>query len=348
MRWRGGYGAIAKHAIYVDTPGLGSVDLRRFPYQPHSSSDLPTRPGDDVFARQGDDPHWAYPSSGIADVRGVGPDGRDSTLPRKSIGGSGPYRSKRLSPMRRRSSRVFTAAARRFSRTEVLAVAESLVGRQRWVAYELLYHYPERSRWPVDRDGRTARTGYRWLGCGRCLCPLHFRSGMAPGAPFPIRLSRARAASPDRLWRRAALVSTVPLNLRAAGGTGDTERTLDIRTRLVADRDDMVVKALLGPARADVLGSRGGPPIFGGPRGRRCGPGPARGAIQARDRPQAPATVSASGTGEVTRTAAALVRCINGANGMAIIVIRRIAAMRGPGCCSRERQGRVGRGSSDV
>ena len=50
--------------------------------------------------------------------------------------------------------------------------------------------------------------------------------------------------SPDRYWRRAALVSTVPLNLRAAGGTGDTERTLDICTRLVADRDDMVVKAL--------------------------------------------------------------------------------------------------------
>ena len=33
VRWRGGYGAIAKHAVYADTPGLGSVDLRRFPYQ---------------------------------------------------------------------------------------------------------------------------------------------------------------------------------------------------------------------------------------------------------------------------------------------------------------------------
>lgn len=36
----------------------------------------------------------------------------------------------------------------------------------------------------------------------------------------------------------------MPLNLRAAGGTGDAARTLDICTRLVADRDDMVVKAL--------------------------------------------------------------------------------------------------------
>lgn len=44
--------------------------------------------------------------------------------------------------------------------------------------------------------------------------------------------------------RRAALVSTVPLNLRTAGGSGDRERTLAICHRLVDDRDDMVVKAL--------------------------------------------------------------------------------------------------------
>lgn len=32
VRWRGGFGPIAKHAFYADTPGLGSVDLSRFPY----------------------------------------------------------------------------------------------------------------------------------------------------------------------------------------------------------------------------------------------------------------------------------------------------------------------------
>jgi len=32
VRWRGGFGPIAKHAIHVDTPGLGSVDLSRFTY----------------------------------------------------------------------------------------------------------------------------------------------------------------------------------------------------------------------------------------------------------------------------------------------------------------------------
>lgn len=52
------------------------------------------------------------------------------------------------------------------------------------------------------------------------------------------------ALSDDRWIRRAALVSTVPLNLRARGGKGDVERTLKICKLLVADKDDMVVKAL--------------------------------------------------------------------------------------------------------
>jgi microcystin degradation protein MlrC len=33
VRWRGGYGDIARHAILVDTPGLGSVDLSRFAFK---------------------------------------------------------------------------------------------------------------------------------------------------------------------------------------------------------------------------------------------------------------------------------------------------------------------------
>jgi microcystin degradation protein MlrC len=33
VRWRGGFESIAAHAIYADTPGLGSVDLGRFPFR---------------------------------------------------------------------------------------------------------------------------------------------------------------------------------------------------------------------------------------------------------------------------------------------------------------------------
>lgn len=52
-------------------------------------------------------------------------------------------------------------------------------------------------------------------------------------------------ARDENVWiRRSALVSTVPLNLRARGGTGDVERTLRICQLLVDDRKDMIVKAM--------------------------------------------------------------------------------------------------------
>jgi hypothetical protein len=56
--------------------------------------------------------------------------------------------------------------------------------------------------------------------------------------------------SPNRWWRRVALVSTVALNLRAQGGAGDAPRTLAICQLLVHDRDDMVVKAMSWAIRA--------------------------------------------------------------------------------------------------
>lgn len=52
------------------------------------------------------------------------------------------------------------------------------------------------------------------------------------------------AKSHDLWWRRAALVSTVPLNNKARGGKGDTKRTLMICEMLIDDREDMVVKAM--------------------------------------------------------------------------------------------------------
>jgi 3-methyladenine DNA glycosylase AlkD len=54
------------------------------------------------------------------------------------------------------------------------------------------------------------------------------------------------ARSSDRWRRRLALVATVPLNSKARGAAegGDARRTLRICRQLLADRDDMVVKAL--------------------------------------------------------------------------------------------------------
>ena len=45
-------------------------------------------------------------------------------------------------------------------------------------------------------------------------------------------------------WRRTAVVSTVALNLRSRGGTGDAKRTLMICEKVINDRENMIVKAL--------------------------------------------------------------------------------------------------------
>jgi len=61
---------------------------------------------------------------------------------------------------------------------------------------------------------------------------------------LPISLIRKWTKSKDRWWRRAAVVSTVPLNNKTRGGSGDATRTLQICRLVIDDRDDMVVKAL--------------------------------------------------------------------------------------------------------
>jgi 3-methyladenine DNA glycosylase AlkD len=64
------------------------------------------------------------------------------------------------------------------------------------------------------------------------------------------------AHAEDRWWRRAALVSTVALNVRSRGGSGDVPRTLAVCRLLVEDHDDMVVKALSWALRQLVVHDR--------------------------------------------------------------------------------------------
>jgi 3-methyladenine DNA glycosylase AlkD len=135
---------------------------------------------------------------------------------------------------------------------QVLDLALALVGRRRWVAYELLYHHPgglERlDAAVVERLGDGMDSWGSVDAFGTYVSGPAWRKGRLADGDI-----RRWAASGNRWWRRAALVSTVPLNLRSRGGTGDTERTLDICERLVADRDDMVVKALSWALRALVV-----------------------------------------------------------------------------------------------
>lgn len=143
--------------------------------------------------------------------------------------------------VRRQYSRQLKQAPSEF----ILELAEALLNRygQRWVAYELIRYHKEAfqalgeaeletlgqgvdSWWSVDAFGRTL-AGPAWLR-GQVSDDLIHRW----------------ADSEDRWWRRAALVSTVGLNMRSEGGRGDVPRTLAVCRRLAGDRDDMVVKAL--------------------------------------------------------------------------------------------------------
>lgn len=148
-------------------------------------------------------------------------------------------------PNVRRVRRSFSQALRREDGHVVLEVARQLRRRHgyRSVPYELILAHQlafnlldeqeleELGRgldswWSVDSFARTL-SGPAWL------------RGLI-GDEVIIRWARSR----DKWWRRAALMSTVALNVRSRGGMGDVSRTLEICKLLVDDHDDMIEKAL--------------------------------------------------------------------------------------------------------
>jgi 3-methyladenine DNA glycosylase AlkD len=130
---------------------------------------------------------------------------------------------------------------------EVLRVATALAedggDLERFVAYELVaHHHGAAGLLTATRLRALAGTLDSW---GAVDCFACYLSGPAwREGRITTDVVRRWAASPNRWWRRAALVSTVPLNNRARGGTGDAKRTLGMCDLLIDDRDDMVVKAM--------------------------------------------------------------------------------------------------------
>jgi 3-methyladenine DNA glycosylase AlkD len=146
-----------------------------------------------------------------------------------------------LRAIRAKYSRALKPASPDF----VLRLARRLLETDayRWIAYELIRdHRPAfkslrqtdleelgrgiNSWWTVDAFARTL-SGPAWLQ-----------------GQVSDRLMLKWARSPDPWWRRAALVSTVALNVRSQGGRGDVPRTLRVCRALAKDREDMVIKAL--------------------------------------------------------------------------------------------------------
>jgi hypothetical protein len=130
--------------------------------------------------------------------------------------------------------------------TSIVALAKRLVRLGLWeraFAYELILHHPEALEALKPNDVILLGRGMQsWGEVDSFAC---YVAGPAwRQKNIPDNMVRRWAHSRNRWWRRAALVSTVPLNNRARGGTGDTCRTIKICRMLVRDRDDMIVKAL--------------------------------------------------------------------------------------------------------
>lgn len=151
---------------------------------------------------------------------------------------------KKTAPMRRiRQSRSKQISAQ--SPEFVMTAAHEILarGRYRWIAYELIANHSETfqslERDTIEQLGEGMNSWDSVDGFARIISGPAWRDGL-----IDTDVIRVWARSPDRWRRRAALVSTVALNVRAQGGYGDVERTLTICEMLVDDRDDMVVKAL--------------------------------------------------------------------------------------------------------
>jgi 3-methyladenine DNA glycosylase AlkD len=113
----------------------------------------------------------------------------------------------------------------------------------RFIAYELIHHHRAALQSlrvkEVQLLARGLDSWYEVDTFAPLLAGPAWREGQIPDS-----LIRRWAHAQDVWLRRTALVCTVALNNKARGGQGDAPRTLAVCELLVADREDMVVKAL--------------------------------------------------------------------------------------------------------
>jgi 3-methyladenine DNA glycosylase AlkD len=147
----------------------------------------------------------------------------------------------------RRIRRDFSNQLAESSPEDVVRIALNLAGRAtilyRFFAYELVHHHKQALQSLKAKSLEDLGKGIdSWGAVDSFACYLAgpaWRENQVPDT-----LIKRWARSKDQWWRRAALVSTVPLNSKARGGKGDIKRTLQICELLVHDRNDMVIKAM--------------------------------------------------------------------------------------------------------
>jgi 3-methyladenine DNA glycosylase AlkD len=147
-------------------------------------------------------------------------------------------------PALRSVRRRFTRQLREDNRLVILQIAELLIGDSsidRFIAYEVVcYHrgaFEHLTKNEVERLGRGISS---WSEVDSFACYIAGPAWLT--GKINDQLIHSWAHSRDRWKRRAALVSTVPLN--ASNEPGAPDRTLAVCEILISDRDDMVVKAM--------------------------------------------------------------------------------------------------------
>jgi 3-methyladenine DNA glycosylase AlkD len=127
----------------------------------------------------------------------------------------------------------------------ILGLAKELIGEydQRWLAYEFIRFHKATFQHIDETDLEELGHGIdSWDtvdAFARILAGPAWLNGRVTD-----ELIHKWAGSEDLWWRRAALVSTVALNVRSQGGGGDVTRTLTVCSLLVSDHEDMVAKAM--------------------------------------------------------------------------------------------------------
>ena len=150
----------------------------------------------------------------------------------------------RNTPSLRQLRRAASKRLQNATPSTVLAVARTLIdNNRRWLGYELIHHHPSTLASLGLAEVEALGAGMSSWSEVDTFCAYVAGPCWAKGQIDDHAIARW-SEHHDRWWRRAALVATTALNVRTRGGTGDTHRTLMIAERLVADRDDMVVKAL--------------------------------------------------------------------------------------------------------
>lgn len=153
------------------------------------------------------------------------------------------FTTESIRTLRREFSKRLAKSSPRFVVEVALVLLRKDTIEHRFVAYELVCHHRRALASLTEKDIKLFSRGIgSWASVDMFGCYL---SGPAwRERQVPDRLIHSWARSKNRWFRRAALVSTVPLNNKARGGSGDPARTLEVCRVLIGDRDDMVVKAL--------------------------------------------------------------------------------------------------------